>query len=390
MPANQITMPYRSAHVSVAATGLPPGMLAILAAGGSLVACYGTLLVAAWLGIEVEGWRAHLQAAVMWGLGGVALYALAVERRLHGSTLPLLVGTIGVVLILFVLYVRFEQSVEILAYVCLVVAALLNQNRLLGAYAHEVRAQKRAIEDLNARLEAKVERQHAEIERLDRLRGFLSPKVAELVVAGGETRLLDSHRRYIACLFCDIRHFTALSEGAEPEDTINFLQQYHGRIGELADRHNGTIGFRAGDGLMVFFNDPIPCETPVLDAVRLALDSRAAVLDLRGHWERLGLDAGLGIGIAAGYATLGLIGASGGAGYTAIGNPVNIAARLCDMAQDGEILLDHRAHLDVESEVEAAPAGSRQLKGVSKAVDTFRLESMRRDTCGRRESGSAS
>jgi class 3 adenylate cyclase len=317
----------------------------------------------------------------MWGLDGVALYALAIERRLHGSILPLLVGTIGVVLILFVLYVRFEQSVEILAYVCLVVAALLNQNRLLGAYGREVQDQKWAIEDLNARLEAKVERQHAEIERLDRLRGFLSPRVAELVVAGSESRLLDSHPRYIACLFCDIRPFTALSEGAEPEDTINFPQQHHGRIGELADRHNGTIGFRAGDGLMVFFNDPILCETPVLDAVRLALDGRAAVLDLRCHWERLGLDAG--IGIAAGYATLGLIGASGGAGYTAIGNPVNIAARLCDIAQDCEILLDHRAHLDVENELETAPAVSRQLKGVSKPVDTYRLEGMRRDTSGR-------
>jgi class 3 adenylate cyclase len=364
------------------AAPLRPGMLALIAAAGSLAACYGTLFVAAAFDVEMVGWRAHLQAVVMWGLGAVALYALAMERRLHGRSLPLAIGAAGVLLILFVLYVHFDQSLEILAYVCLVAAALINQNHLLGAYAGEVEQQADAIRQLNARLEAKVERQGQEIERLDRLRDFLSPRVAELVVAGGEDRLLDSHRRYIACLFCDIRHFTALTEGSEPEDTIAFLQEYHARVGELADRHNGTIGFRAGDGLMVFFNDPIPCEAPVLDAVRLALDIRESVQALCGHWERLGFTAGIGIGIAAGYATLGMIGASGGAGYTAIGNPVNIAARLCDQAADGEILLDQRAYLDVEGEVAAEPARTRELKGVSKPVETYRVAGLASEGVG--------
>ena len=384
MPANDIGA---SALLGMAprqnkAARLAPGMLALIAAAGSLVACYGTLLVAAALDAEMAGWPVHLQAVVMWGLGAVALYALAVERKLHGNTLPLAIGAVGVLLILFVLYVHFEQSLEILAYVCLVVAALLNQNQLLGAYAGQVEQQAATIRQLNERLEAKVERQGQEIERLDRLRDFLSPKVAELVLAGGEARLLDSHRRYIACLFCDIRQFTALTEGAEPEDTITFLQAYHARVGELADQHNGTIGFRAGDGLMVFFNDPIPCDAPALDAVRLALDIRDAVQRLCRDWQRLGFSAGIGIGIAAGYATLGMIGTSGGAGYTAIGNPVNIAARLCDQAADGEILLDQRAYLDVEGQVTAQPAESRQLEGVSKPVETYSVEGTVSDSVG--------
>jgi class 3 adenylate cyclase len=358
---------------------LAPGVLALLAATGSLVACYGTLLAAGAFGIEMVGWRAHLQAVVMWGLGGIALWAIWTERAQHGRNLPLLIGTLGVGLILLVLYVHFEQSLEILAYVCLMVAALLNQNHLVGAYARRLEEQTSEIAELNARLEDKVERQSGEIERLDKLRDFLSPKVAELVVEGGEAKLLDSHRRYIACLFCDIRNFTAFTEGAEPEDTITVLQVFHDQIGELAGRHNGTIGFRAGDGLMVFFNDPIPCDHPVQDALELAVDIRAAVTELRHRWERLGFSFGIGIGIAAGYATLGMIGAKGGAGYTAIGNPVNIAARLCDLAEDGEILLDQRAYLDVEHAVTAEATEPRRLKGVSKPVETWRVTALADD-----------
>ena len=365
--------------VRLATNRLAPGVLALLAATGSLVACYGTLFAAGAFGIEMVGWRAHLQAVVMWGLGGIALWAIWTERAEHGRNLPLAIGAVGVGLILFVLYVHFDQSLEILAYVCLVAAALLNQNHLVGAYAQQLRSQTEEIAELNARLEDKVERQSGEIERLDKLRDFLSPKVAELVVEGGEAELLDSHRRYIACLFCDIRNFTAFTEAAEPEDTIAVLQAFHRQIGELAGRHNGTIGFRAGDGVMIFFNDPIPCAHPVQDALDLARDIRAAVTDIRGRWERLGFSFGIGIGIAAGYATLGLIGAAGGAGYTAIGNPVNIAARLCDLAEDGEILLDQRAYLDVEHDITAEAAEPRQLKGVSKPVETWRLTALTKD-----------
>jgi len=358
---------------------LAAGVLPLLAATGSLVACYGTLLAAGAFGIEMVGWRAHLQAVVMWGLGGVVLWALWSERVQHGRNLPLAIGALGVGLILFVLYVHFEQSLEILAYVCLVVAALLNQNHLVGAYAERLRSQTSEIADLNARLANRVEQQSGEIERLDKLRDFLSPRVAELVVEGGGVQLLDSHRRYIACLFCDIRNFTSFTEEAEPEDTIAVLQAFHDRIGELTGRHNGTIGFRAGDGVMVFFNDPIPCEHPVRAALGLAVAIRDAATELRRRWERLGFSIGIGIGIAAGYATLGIIGTKGGAGYTAIGNPVNIAARLCDLAEDNAILLDQRAYLDVENTVTAEPAETHRLKGVRKPVETYRLRALTAD-----------
>jgi len=179
-----------------------------------------------------------------------------------------------------------------------------------------------------------IRRQVREIERLGRLKGFLAPQVAEMVMGEGKEGLLDSHRRYIACLFCDIRGFTSFSERVEPEEAISLLQVYHERVGGLVADRRGTIGLRAGDGLMVFFNDPIPCEEPVKEAVMLALEIQGAVQDVREHWQRLGHSIGVGIGIASGYATLGLLGSQGRADYTAIGNVVNIAARLCGEAKD--------------------------------------------------------
>jgi class 3 adenylate cyclase len=350
---------------------LPPGMLAFLGAAGSLVTCYGTIFAATVFGIHLVDWNAHLQAIVMWSFGAIALHALWRDRRQHGSNLPLVVGSAAVAILMATLYIHFERSFEILSYVLLVVAALLNQNCLVQGLAEQVRKQAGEIQDLNVKLAAKVERQFREIERLDRLREFLSPQVAELVVNDGKGDLLGSHRRYIACLFCDIRNFTALSEGVEPEEAIAFLQEYHERIGGLVDAVNGTIGFRAGDGLMIFFNDPVPCDRPVLDAVELALRIRDAIGPSLQRWQKLGFPVGIGIAVTAGYATLGLIGRIGGAGYTAIGNPVNLAARLCDQTADGEILIDQRAYLDVEDEIMAESAGTRHLKGIAKPVESY-------------------
>lgn len=349
----------------------PPGTVAFLGAAGSLLTCYGTIFAAAAFGIQLVDWNAHLQAVVMWSFGAIAIYAMWRDRRLHGSNLPFAVGSAAVAILLATLYLYFERSFEILAYVLLVVAALLNQNCLVHALFDRVNRQAGEIQELNVKLAAKLEHQTREIERLDRLREFLSPHVADLVVNDNQADLLASHRRYIACLFCDVRNFTALSEGTEPEEAISFLQDYHARIGGLADDYNGTIGFRAGDGLMIFFNDPVPCDDPVLDAVRLALAIRGTLGTLLDRWIRLGFPVGIGIGITAGYATLGMIGRVGGAGYTAVGNPVNIAARLCDQTGDGEILIDQRAYLDVESAVAVEPAGTRQLKGVSKPVESY-------------------
>ena len=239
-----------------------------------------------------------------------------------------------------------------------------------------MRNQATSIEQLNRALERQVENQGQEIDRLGRLKQFLAPQVAELVVTEGNEALLASHRRYIACLFCDIRGFTALSEEIEPEELITLLEDYHRTLGSLVESHGGTFGYLAGDGAMVFFNDPLPCEQPVLDAVKLALDLRSAFESIREPWVRRGEEIGLGIAIAAGYATLGLVGFKGRSDYTAIGSVVNIAARLCDIAADGQILLNQRAYAEVDREVKADSFGSVELKGVRKVVGVYNLRGL--------------
>jgi class 3 adenylate cyclase len=252
-----------------------------------------------------------------------------------------------------------------------VFAAVLNQNVFLSFLNRRVRDQAGEIDALNRDLERKVEHQDHEIGRLARLKQFLPPQVAELVVSEGSGKLLDTHRRYVACLFCDIRNFTSVSEDVEPEEVIAILQAYHERIGCLVTEHRGTIGWRAGDGIMVFFNDPIPCEQPVLDAVKLALEIRVAFDDIRAPWLKLGHPIGLGIGIASGYATLGLVGFQGRTDYTAIGGAVNVAARLCDQAADGQVLLSQRAYTDVETAVRVERRGALKLKGVRHEVEAY-------------------
>lgn len=350
---------------------LPYGVLAFVGALGSLATCYGSIFIATLFGIEALGINPHVQAVVMWAFGLLAIYAMWRDRSRHGRTLPLIIGGGGVAVLVFTLYVQYDIKFEILAYVLLVVAALLNQNALIRALYRTVARQAAEIRDFNRNLEDKVQRQVQEIGRLSRLKNFLAPSVAELVVTEDKEALLDSHRRYIACLFCDIRNFTAASERLEPEETIALLQAYHEKVGALVAARNGTIGYRAGDGLMVFFNDPMPCDEPVLDAVKLAIDIRDVWPDLRRHWQRLGHSVGIGVGIASGYATLGLIGDEARTDYTAIGNGVNIAARLCDQAGDGEILIDQRAYLDVEAQIDAVAGGARELKGLSAPVDTY-------------------
>jgi class 3 adenylate cyclase len=350
---------------------LPFGALAFIGAVGSLVTCYGSIVAAAFFGTQSSGLNPHLQAVVMWGFGLLALYALWRDRNGHGHALPLAVGAAGVAALIFALYVRYDNRFEVFAYVLLVVAALLNQNAMVSTLYRTVRRQASQIRDFNRDLEEKVRHQVREIERLGRLKGFLAPQVAELVIAEDKEALLDSHRQYIACLFCDIRNFTSLSESVEPEEIILLLRAYHERVGDLVSKRHGTIGYRAGDGLMVFFNDPVPCEQPALDAIKLALEIQQALQDLRERWDRLGHPIGVGTGIASGYATLGLVGNQGRADYTAIGNVVNIASRLCDQAKEGEILIDQRAYLEVEDRIEAEPRGPCPLKGVGNPVVTF-------------------
>lgn len=248
----------------------------------------------------------------------------------------------------------------------------VRQNKALEASTAEVQAQAAELQALNASLEQRVEEQVSEIERMGRLKRFLSPQVADAVVSSGED-MLSSHRALIAVLFCDIRGFTSFCETAEPEETIDVLQTYHEEMGRLLQAHGAGVDHRSGDGIMVIFNDPLPCDDPAGDAVRLALAMQARMQELCQGWRRLGHRLGFGVGISLGYATVGMVGSEGRYDYTASGTAVNLGARLCDQAKDGEILLSQRAATAVEGEHATEAVGAADLKGIREPVEIFRL-----------------
>ena len=198
------------------------------------------------------------------------------------------------------------------------------------------------LNKLNQQLEQRVTDQVSEIERMGRLRRFLPPQVADLIVASGTEKQLESHRREITALFCDLRGFTGFSESSDPEDVMALLREYHAAIGGIINKYGGTLERYAGDGVMVVFNDPIPVDNPALQAVLMAIDMRAAIGELIEKWRKLGHDIGFGIGIAHGFATLGTIGFEGRFDYAAIGTVSNVASRLCDEAKPGQILISPR------------------------------------------------
>jgi class 3 adenylate cyclase len=197
----------------------------------------------------------------------------------------------------------------------------------------ELRETTEEVLKLNQQLEHRVADQVGEIERMGRLRRFLPPQVADLIVASGAEKQLESHRREITALFCDLRGFTGFTESADAEDVMALLRDYHAAIGEIIIKYNGTLERYAGDGVMVVFNDPVPVENPALQAVLMALELRDAIGALTETWRRLGHDIGFGIGIAHGFATLGTIGFEGRFDYAAIGTVSNVASRLCDEAK---------------------------------------------------------
>ena len=231
----------------------------------------------------------------------------------------------------------------------------------------------KALETLNAELGDRVEEQVGEIERMGRLKRFLSPAVADAVVSKGEDAALSSHRALIATLFCDIRGFTTFCETAEPEETIEFLQTYHEEMGKLISEHGGGVDKRMGDGIMVLFNDPLPCDDPAGQAVELAIAMRARMVGICADWKKLGHRLGFGVGISLGYATVGMVGSEGRYDYTASGTAVNLAARLCDQAEDGDILLSPRAAIAVEDRFQTEPAVEMELKGISAPVEVSRI-----------------
>jgi class 3 adenylate cyclase len=229
-----------------------------------------------------------------------------------------------------------------------------------------------ALEEWNRTLADKVNQQVRELQRLDRLKRYLSPQVAATVLSV-EENLFKSHRREITVVFIDLRGFTAFSDTAEPEEVMDLLRSYHAEIGKVIFKYDGTLERFAGDGIMVFFNDPVACTEHTMKAVEMALEIRTHGQELRKGWQKKGYELDIGVGLAAGYATLGNIGFEDRMDYGAIGNVTNLAARLCAEAKGGQILIDRKTLSKVEERVQVKFIDELNLKGFSRPVAAFNI-----------------
>ena len=241
-------------------------------------------------------------------------------------------------------------------------------------YQDTIKRQADELAAWNQELESRVEAQVSQLERMSRLRRFLSPQLAELIVDSGDESLLESHRREIVVVFCDLRGFTPFAEASEPEEVMGVLGEYHHALGDLIFRFDGTLERFAGDGLMVFFNDPVRCDDGPLRAIRMSVAMRTRVKTLAESWARQGHDLALGIGIAQGYATLGRIGFDSRHDYAAIGSVTNLASRLCGDAEAWQILVTERVFASAGSAVVGEEAGSRELRGFTRNVKVFSVQ----------------
>jgi class 3 adenylate cyclase/CheY-like chemotaxis protein len=239
--------------------------------------------------------------------------------------------------------------------------------------AQRLKAQSAELERWNATLEQRVNEQLAELERIGRLKRFFSPQLAELIVQGGAGDPMQSHRREVTVVFLDLRGFTAFAEAAEPEEVMAVLREYHARMGELVVAHEGTLERFTGDGMMIFFNDPVPVPNPAERALRMTVEMRDRAEELAARWRRRGYELHAGIGIAQGYATIGAIGFEGRLDYGAIGTVTNLAARLCGEAQGGQILISQRVHAAVSELAETEPLGELSLKGFLRPITAFKV-----------------
>jgi DNA-binding response OmpR family regulator len=255
-------------------------------------------------------------------------------------------------------------------------------------YHDTIKSQAAELRDLNRTLEDRVQKQLEELGRLQRLRRFLSPQLADAIVSSGDDSILQSHRRQVSMFFADLRGWTNFVDAVEPEELMRVLAEFHGTIGGLVARFDATVGFIEGDGVQLFFNDPIEVPDPALRAVRLGCALRDEMAELTAVWVKRGYDLALGAGIAFGYATCGEVGFEGRSDYAAIGAVTNLASRLADEATAGQILISQRLYAEVEDEVEVEPVGEFTLKGFQRPVAAFNVIAIR-DPATTLASGSA-
>lgn len=237
----------------------------------------------------------------------------------------------------------------------------------------EVRRQADALKDWNLKLEERVAEQVAQLQGMDQLKRFFAPTVADAILSAGAKSILAPHRREICYVFVDLRGFTAFIDSAEPEEVESVLRAYHSTMGELIAEHGGTVDRFAGDGILLFFNDPLPVPDSAKRAARMALQMQERFVPLRAQWSKLGYELDLGIGIAQGFATLGAFGYEGRVDYTAIGSVVNLAQRLCNKAAAGEVLIDRKVRAALDDAASVESRGPLALKGFSQPVPVFRL-----------------
>jgi adenylate cyclase len=240
-----------------------------------------------------------------------------------------------------------------------------------------VQTQSVKLAELNSTLEKRVDEQLGQLERLGRLKRFFSPQLAEAIVIGGADDPLQSHRREVAVVFVDLRGFTAFAESSEPEEVMRVLRDYHAEMGKLILEHEGTLERFTGDGMMIFFNDPVLVPNPAERALRMAVTMRERVNDISIGWRKQGYDLGLGIGIAQGFATIGAIGFEGRFDYGAVGTVTNLAARLCGEAKSGQILTNRKTLSEFDQLVEAEPIGDLKLKGFANPLAAFNIAALK-------------
>lgn len=256
------------------------------------------------------------------------------------------------------------------------VARVRSMLRIKGL-ADTVQAQSAKLFEWNATLEKRVSEQLSQLENLSRLKRFFSPQLAEAILNGGTNDPLKSHRREVVVVFLDLRGFTGFAETAEPEEVMGVLRDYHAEMGKLVIEHEGTLERFTGDGLMIFFNDPIVVPNPAERALRMAMAMRDRVDELSLVWRKHGHELSVGIGMSKGYATIGAIGFEGRLDYGAVGTVTNLAARLCGEAKGGQILTNRKVLSDIEHFVEFDAIGELQLKGFAKPVAAFSLTALK-------------